>query len=502
MIQAIKQSPNYKWWAFGVITIGIFISFVSQSSAIVAMPSIARHFSADLSTVQWVVLANILATSVLLLPMGRLADIIGRKQVYVVGLTIFILASALAGFATDIKMLIGARALQGVGVAMIQANMTAMIISIFPESERGKAIGLQASVMGSAILSGPALGGLLVSALDWRSIFLITIPISIIGIAAAVTILDKSRFVQDTQGGQRPRFDWLGAVLSGGVLLVLLLSITMANRSGWSSGPIVAGLAASAALLVAFIWWELRTKSPMLNLGLLKRKLVAFGITTGWMFAMGPSLVAFLFPFYLQDVQGYSPAEMGLFIIAAAGMATIIGPFSGRLSDRFGWRRFNMAGLAMMATSLLTISFVLTETSPAVLILLLLAGMGIGAGLFNAPNQSSILSAVERAQYGVISALIQLARTSGNVISVAVATAIVVATMGSMGVEPSLDVISTDGGAEVAHAFVSGMRRAFMVIGSLLLVGIVLSFLQGERAKEPAPEEAALRPNPAESTED
>ncbi len=161
-----------------------------------------------------------------------------------------------------------------------------------------------------------------------------------------------------------------------------------------------------------------------------------------------------------------------------------------------------MAGLALMATSLLTFSFVLTETSPAVLILLLLAGMGIGAGLFNSPNQSSILSAVERAQYGVIAALTQLARTSGNVISVAVATAIVVATMGSMGVEPSLDVISTDGGAEVAHAFVSGMRRAFMVIGSLLLVGIVLSFLKGEPAKEPAPEEATLRPNPAKSIED
>ena len=141
MLRTITQSANYKWWAFATIAIGVFMSGASQGSAVVIMPNIARHFAADLSTVQWVVVGNILATSVLLLPMGRLSDIIDRKRVYSAGFAIFVVASALAGFSPNLAVLVIARILQGVGSAMIQANMTAMIISVFPEGERGKAIG-------------------------------------------------------------------------------------------------------------------------------------------------------------------------------------------------------------------------------------------------------------------------------------------------------------------------------------------------------------------------
>ena len=505
MRQAITHSANYKWWAFAIIAIGIFVSGISQGSVTVTLPSIAREFTADLSGVQWVVLGYVLATSVLLLPMGRLGDIVGRKQVYIAGFTVFTLSSALAGFATDLMVLVLARVLQGVGAAMIQANMTAMIVSIFPGTERGKAIGLQMSIMGTAMIGGPSLGGLLIDALGWRYLFLVNIPFGIVGILAATAILDKSRFVQDTRGGQRPGFDWLGAMLSGWAMLVLLLAITMGNRAGWVSGPIVAGLVGSVALFAAFVWWEMRTASPMLELALLRRRLVAFGVTAGWVSFVGTSSVMFLLPFYLQDVLGYSPAQMGLFIMAPALGMTFIGPISGRLSDRFGWRTFNMVGLAMMATTVLGFSFVLTKTSSLFLIVPLFAFGGIGGGLFASPNQSSILSAVDQSKYGVISALTHLARTAGHVMGVGLATTIAVATMSSLGVEASLDVVSTDAGAEVADAFMVGMRRAFRILGCLLLVGIALSFFKGERAKAPATEEATeatLRQNPSESTGD
>ena len=488
MLRTITQSANYKWWAFATIAIGVFMSGASQGSAVVIMPNIARHFAADLSTVQWVVVGNILVTSVLLLPMGRLSDIIDRKRVYSAGFAIFVDASALAGFSPNLAVLVIARILQGVGSAMIQANMTAMIISVFPEGERGKAIGAQMSVMGMGMIGGPALGGLLVNALGWRSIFLINIPVGVVGVAAAMFILNKSQFVTDIQAGQRPSFDWQGAVLSSGALLFLLVAISMGNRIGWGSGAIISGLVASVIFLGALIWGGLRTTSPMLDLRLLKRRLVAFGVTAGWLSFVGTSSVMFLLPFYLQDVLGHNAGEVGLFIMAPALGMTIFGPIGGRLSDRFGWRKFTVGGLALMAGMILTFSAILDAGTSVALIIPLFAVGGIGAGLFSSANQSSILGAVERTEYGVISALIHLARTSGNVFGVSLATVIVVATMGSMGVEPSLAEVSTDGGSEIADAFVSGLHRAFMILGSLLLVALVLSLWKGELAEEaPAP---------------
>ena len=500
MLQTMTQSANYKWWAFATIAIGVFITGASQGSAVVILPSIARHFSADLPSVQWVMLGNILTTSVLLLPMGRLSDIIDRKRVYSAGIAIFVVASALAGFAPSLMVLITARIFQGIGSAMIQANMTAMIISIFPESERGKAIGAQMSVMGAGMIGGPALGGLLVAALGWRWIFLVNIPVGIFGVAAAMVILSKTRFASDIQTGQRPSFDWLGAVLSSGVLLFLLVSISMGNRLGWGSGAIISGLLASLICLAALVWWELRTTSPMLDLRLLKRRLVAFGVTAGWLSFVGTSSVMFLLTFYFQDVLGYGAGQVGLFIMAPALGMTIFGPIGGRLSDRFGCRKFTVGGLALMSAMILTFSVVLNERTSVALIIPLFGVGGIGAGLFNASNQSSILGAVERSKYGVISALIHLARTSGNVVGVALATVIVVATMESLGVEPSLAAVSIDGGGNVVSAFMSGLHRAFLILGSLLVVGLVFSLWKGELVAEaPAP---ALQPQVGESPSD
>ena len=375
-----------------------------------------------------------------------------------------------------------------------------MIISVFPESERGKAIGAQMSVKEMGTIGGPALGGLLVNALGWRFIFLINIPIGVLGVAATMIILSKNQFVPDTPAGQRPSFDWMGAVLSSGVLLFLLVAISIGNRMGWGSGAIISGLPASVVFLAALVWWELRTTSPMLNLRLLKHRLVAFGLKAGWLSFVGTTSVMSLLPFYLQDVLGHNVMDVGLLIMAPALGMTIFGPLGGRLSDRFGWRKFTVGGLASMSGMILTYSAILNESTSVVLIIPLFGVGGSGAGLFSASTQSSILGAVERSKYGVISSLIHLARTSGNVVGMSLATVIVVATMGSMGVEPSLSGISTDGGAEAGRAFVTGLHRAFMILGSLLLVGLALSLRKGEQAEEtPAP---SLQPQVSDSPPD
>ena len=193
MISAIKASPNYKWWVFGTIAIGTFLSVVDHGSVLVALPSIERHFGSDLPTVQWIVVGYALAISVLILPVGRLGDIIGRKQVYVWGMVIFVIAAGLAGVSPNLGSLISAKIFQGVGSAMVQASGIAMVITSFPGSERGKALGTHLSVVGAGAIAGPAIGGLLVSAFDWRSVFFANVPIGIFTIAISMLVLPLAK---------------------------------------------------------------------------------------------------------------------------------------------------------------------------------------------------------------------------------------------------------------------------------------------------------------------
>ena len=217
-----------------------------QISVIVALPTIADHFNSDLPTVQWVVVGYAVIISALLLPMGRLSDILGLKRVYVGGFAIFVIGAVLASFSTSVTTLILSRVLQGCGAAMIQATGMAIVASLFPSSERGKAMGLILSVVGAGAIAGPALGGLWVSVLNWRWVFFVSVPSGILAITAALIVLEKGRL---QQGSHRPRFDWMGATLSAGMLLAFLMAMTNGPRTGWESPFIVGAMLAFIALL-------------------------------------------------------------------------------------------------------------------------------------------------------------------------------------------------------------------------------------------------------------
>ena len=193
MLSRLRTSPSYKWMVFATIAIGTFVSVVDSVSVLIAMPDIAAHFHADLPTVQWVVVGNALAISVLILPMGRLGDIIGRKWVYIGGLVIFVAGAALAGVATNLPWLITAKVFQGMGSAMIQGNGMATVIAAFSGTERGKALGTHMSVVGSGAVAGPAVGGLLVAAFGWRSVFFVNVPIGIATILVSWYVLQQAR---------------------------------------------------------------------------------------------------------------------------------------------------------------------------------------------------------------------------------------------------------------------------------------------------------------------
>lgn len=474
---------------------GFFLSVIDHGTVIVALPEIEAHFGTDLPTVKWIIIGYFLAISVLILPMGRLGDMIGRRRVFILGFCIFVLASALAGTSRwlDLPTLITAKAIQGIGSSMIQGNGMAMIIAAFPGAERGKALGYHLTVVGVGAIVGPAFGGLLISIWGWPSIFFVNIPLGLFIIGLSLMILRDEPISSRAAPGQRPSFDWPGALLSGAAMLAFLLAVGNGDRVGWDSTPILTGGGVSVALLGLFIWWELHTASPMLDLRLFRRKLFSLGVAAGWMMFLGSAGSRFLLPFYLQRLLELSPKEVGLLMIAPAMCLVALGPVSGRLSDRYGWRWLTVAGTALGATAWFALAANLTESSPVFFIVLMLMVQSAGMGMFISPNISSIISSVDRSSYGVVSSLTHLIRNSGDVTSIALATAAVVMVMGSRGVEPSLGAVSP----LVADAFVSGMRWAFVFLGSILVIAAAICLLRGERAKA---ELTAPRPAPTDST--
>ena len=471
MISAVKRSANYKYWAFGALSIGMFSSVVDHGSVNIALPSVASHYHTGLQTIQWIVISYALTISALLLPMGRLADIVGRTKVYIWGSVIFAVAAGLAGAAPTLPALILARIIQGLGAAMSQGTGMAIITSTFPQGERGKAIGMVMTVVGVGAIAGPAVGGLLVGALDWRWVFYINVPLGLLGVVASLGVLDKARTGDPTAGGSIRNFDWLGAALSTGALLTLLLAIANGQKAGWSSPPILVAMAGFVTLLCVFVWWELRRSEPLLPLRLFQRRVFSLGVSAAFLTFLGSSAVLFLTPFYLQNVLDYSPQRAGLFVVPAALCIAVTGPISGRLSDRYGWRRFTVGGLVCGAAGLSILSQ-MNGSSPWFLVMAALVLQSTGMGTFYSPNTSSILSAVERERYGVMTAFLTLVRNGANVTSVAMATVIVTGTMAGMGFEPSLDAVS---GTAAGHAFTTGLRNAYVTMASLLFAATVIS---------------------------
>ena len=506
MIASLTSSPHLKWYVFAAMAVGTFASVVDHGSVGVALPSIATHFHAPIPSVQWLMIGFAMTIIALLLPMGRLADLIGSKRVYIIGSVVIIAGSIAAGTSNELAVLIVARFLQGAGAAMTQGTGMAIIIGAFPPNERGKAIGLIMTMVGTGAVAGPALGGFLVDAFGWRSVFFATAPMVAVSIVMSMAVLTNADPLQSMRSPQRPRFDWLGAFLSSSALLALLLGITNAHRSGWVSPPIIAAACIFVVLLAAFIWWELRYVSPMLELRLFRRRNFFLGVSANFLMFMGSSAVLFMMPFYLQNVLGYRPSVAGLAVVPGAMCMAILGPLSGRWSDRFGWRKFTCAGLILSSTGVAILSQVTAESSVFhVIPALMLTSSGMGT--FYSPNSSSILSAVERNNHGVISGLVNLIRNAGNVVSIAVATAIVTATMGSMGYEPSLDAVRDSAAVGVGTAFTAGLKFALFAMMGSMLVALFLSALpthrEGQAVPAPAPQpEPVLRQATSQGQED
>ncbi len=475
-VRAIVQSPNYHWWAYGAVALGMLINVMDQSGINIALPRIADDFEADIPTVQWISLGYTLATSAMLMPMGRLSDMIGRKRVYLFGFAIFVVLAAVGGMSQTLGVLIAVKIAQGMASAGVQANSMAFITEVFPDNQRGKAMGMYMAIIGSGAILGPMVGGVLVTEYGWRSIFFAGIPVSILAMIASALVL-KGRTESQRAGRAGSSFDWGGAALSSGALVVFLLAMTNGWKFGWTSPAIVAGFAASIFLVVGFVYWELRAREPMLDMSLFNNRVFSMAIGARFVSFLGGSAVFFLMPFYLIQVLGYEARIAAFLLVPGAMGMLILGPVSGRLSDRFGTRWPATLGMVSSAAAMFTLSTVGVNSPPWYIVVGMILS-GVGMGTFSSPNTSAIMGSLPREKYGVVSGFVNLARTSANVSGVALATTLVTITMASQGFEPNLSAISDGSGEGVRLAFVEGLSTALRISGVMMVLALVLTVVR------------------------
>jgi EmrB/QacA subfamily drug resistance transporter len=450
---------------FLVCVVGIFITVFDTSSSIVALPTIAREFGTDLLTAQWVIAGNGLTIAALLVPMGRLSDVVGRKRIYVVGALIFAMGALAASSAGSIYGLIGARVCVGIGSAMTQATSTAIIVGSFDARERAKMLGLQLGAVGLGSIVGPATGGIVVGTAGWRVLFAITAAAML---AITLTAQRKLPRRHEPRRASQPPFDFVGALLLSSFLVALLLTLTLGPSVGWLAPITVTGELASLLLVFAFLVLERRSHAPMLDIRLFRKPDFAFGALGAFVVFMGISAIRFLVPFFLQGVRGYTAAAVGLLIVPAALVTATIAPFAGRLADRWGVRLFANIGLGL--TTLGFAVFIgLHVATPIWVIVAGLMVTSFGMAIFGAANSASIMNVVDVDAHGATAGFVNLCRNSGNVIGVTFATVVVTLTMAASGHPASLADVDPAADPGVFTAFAAGFDRATTALTAIAL---------------------------------
>ncbi|MEA4845876.1 MAG: MFS transporter [Clostridiaceae bacterium] len=399
------------------VVVGTFMSALDSSVVNIALPSISSYFDAPLYIIEWVVMAYLLVISSLLLTYGRLGDMYGHKNIYIMGFIIFTAGSLLCGMASSIDLLIAYRGIQALGAGMLMAMGPAIVTEVTPANKRGRALGTTAVAVSVALATGPVLGGFLTFNFGWQSIFYINIPIGIFGTFWAYKIIPPPlrREVQS--------FDAAGAAVVFLSLISLLVPLSYTEKYGWRNPYILASLAAGILMLFLFVYIERRVKNPMMDLDLFKVRLFTMSNISALINYMAQFFVTLLMPFYLQQLRGLSPSEAGFMIIPMPVTTTIIAPISGALSDRFDSRYISSAGMGFVSLGIFLLSRLRID-SPDSFIMISLIVTGLGIGLFQAPNNSAIMGCVPGNRRGIASSMLATMRNMGMVMGVAVSGAL------------------------------------------------------------------------------
>jgi EmrB/QacA subfamily drug resistance transporter len=452
---------NRKWWTLAAVSFGLFMIMLDNTVVNVALPAMQRALKIGPSELEWVVVGYALTFATFMLTGGKLADLYGRRRLFVVGLAIFTGASLACGLAPSASFLIGARVVQGVGSAIMNPATLGIITATFPPRQRGMAIGIWAGVSAMALAIGPLVGGLLTEKIDWSWIFFVNVPVGILGIVVARWAIDETR---DTSHEQR--LDLPGLLSSAIGLFALTYGLIESNSYGWTSGRILGLFAIAALSLGAFVVLEHRQRLPMLDLSLFRNATFAGANVAMMLVALAMFGVFFFNSLFVQNILGYSAIQTGAIFLPMTLLIVVLAPQAGRFSDRIGSRWLIGGGMTLLSISLLLFSRLDVGSDFWTLLPGLLVG-GVGMALTMTPATAAAMGSVPVDKAGVGSAVLNSARQVGGSLGIAVMGAVIATqTHGARGRSPA-----------VAADFVRGYHHALYVAAAIAISGALVAIV-------------------------
>lgn len=441
---------------------GAFVVPFMTSAVNIALPTISNEFMMSVEMLNLIALSFTLATAIFILPFGRLADIIGRKKLLIIGMSTFSLASLLCYVSLNAWMLILGRTIQGICAAAISVTVVSILTSVFPAGSRGKALGLNVAMTYTGLSAGPYIGGLLTKYLGWRSIFII---VAIIAILVTLSLLKLNQEWSEAKG---EKIDYIGSLIYGLSLFGIILGLS-SIRSSYGLVIIIAGIAA----MFIFIYYEYKISQPILNMSIFKNnKVLVFSSLAALIHYSATFAISYLLSLYLQYIKGFEPSQAGLMLISQPAMMAIFSPIAGRISDKIEPQKVASIGMTLTALGLSFFIF-LTKTTYIPYLVLSLSILGFGYAFFSSPNTNAIMSSVEKKYYGITSGIIGAARSVGQVLSMGVASMVV-----------ALNMRNAQFSAENAGSLLYSVRITFSIMTVLCVVGIFASLARGKIHKK------------------
>jgi EmrB/QacA subfamily drug resistance transporter len=477
--QAESQAQMSKWVVFVLAAAASFMTTLDSSIVNIGLPSIASTFHTGVSgATEWIIIGYLVVIAAVLLTFGRLADMIGRKPIFLIGLVVFILGSALSGLAPSLLLLILARLFQGIGGGLIFAVNVAMITSTFPSNERGLALGLNAVVVSLGVAAGPTFGGIITQYLSWRWIFYVNVPVCILVLLAALYFYREQR-----PQWQHKRFDPLGAAVLAIGLASLTLGLSFGQEWGWFSTGTLAALGISVVMLSAGVYVEAHVEHPILNLSLVSNRVFAFANISFILCMMALFAPGFLLPFYFEELRGFSTIQTGMMLTPLPLTIAVVAPLSGSLADRLGSRWLSPLGLAIACFGLFLLSQINAQSSSWDIIWRL-AVTGTGQGLFMSPNTRTMMGAAPQEAQGEASGLLATGRVIGQSMSVALSGTVFAAlggaTAGALLSSPHVHSLPLTSLSGLQHTFVSSFHAALLVCAACAALGILTALARGD----------------------
>lgn len=467
------EGSDYRWVALSIASLGTLVGVLNASTLIIALPTIMVDLDTDLVGVMWVLISYLLIMTILAPAWGRLADIRGRKQLYVAGLAVFTVGSLLCGFSMDITQLIAFRVVQAIGGSLLIANGTIIVADAFRTQELGRAMGIISMIVAAGFVFGPILGGFL-TVIDWRLNFFFNVPLGIVA-----TWWAQKKLEEPGEFSRAEQFDWRGMIYFTIAFVAGMVYISVAFLLGWASPLMLATLAVAVAGLLLFLRHETRVLHPLIDLSLFRNRIFAYSQLTALINAIARGAVMILLILFFQGPRGCDPLTASILILPAAIGIAIMGPTGGRLSDRYGSREISTIGLVISLIGLIGLSTMHYDT-PYIVIAAWMFVNSVGSGLFQPPNTSAIMASVRMNRRGVASSIRAFLNNAGMVISMAIATPLI---MGTLPLDRMMDMFVL-GGARMPVAeqvaFTQGITTVFIISAVLTVPAIVVSAMRGK----------------------